>query len=63
VSADPGSLRSAFLAILGDDTRRSYMRTYSRKLAEDRFDWQKNAASLASAYEQALADQNNGPSE
>jgi len=54
---DPGpeALRSAFLAILADDGRRNYMRGYSRKLAEDRFDWQKNAVTLAAAYEQAIA--------
>jgi glycosyltransferase involved in cell wall biosynthesis len=28
-----------------------YMRAYSRRLAEERFDWQRNAEHLASEYE------------
>jgi D-inositol-3-phosphate glycosyltransferase len=57
VVPSPEGLRSAFSAILADDARRSFMRTYSRKLAEERFDWQKNAADLAAEYDKALAGQ------
>jgi D-inositol-3-phosphate glycosyltransferase len=35
--------RSAFLDILGDQGRMRYMQTYSRWLAEERFDWSKNS--------------------
>jgi glycosyltransferase involved in cell wall biosynthesis len=44
VDPDPETLRSAFLEILGDQARMRYMQTYSRWLAEERFDWHKNTA-------------------
>jgi glycosyltransferase involved in cell wall biosynthesis len=53
VNPEPEELRSAFRAILADEARRTYMRAYSRKLAEDRFDWHENAATLATAYAKA----------
>jgi glycosyltransferase involved in cell wall biosynthesis len=37
------TLRSEFLDILGDQGRLRYMQTYSRWLAEERFDWAKNS--------------------
>jgi D-inositol-3-phosphate glycosyltransferase len=42
VPPDPPTLRSTFLAILGDPDRKRYMSVYSRQLAEDRFDWHHN---------------------
>ncbi|MGO9912407.1 MAG: glycosyltransferase family 4 protein [Acidimicrobiales bacterium] len=53
VPAEPGILRSTFLEILDDDARRGYMQRYSRRLAEDRFDWHRNTASLAAQYDAA----------
>lgn len=50
VSSEPGALRSAFLDILRDQPRRQFMRAYSRQLAEERFDWHKNASRLESDY-------------
>lgn len=46
VAPEPGALRSAFLEILNDQARREHMRAYSRQLAQERFDWNKNARSL-----------------
>jgi D-inositol-3-phosphate glycosyltransferase len=37
------TLRSVFLDILGNQSRMRYMQTYSRWLAEERFDWSKNS--------------------
>jgi D-inositol-3-phosphate glycosyltransferase len=53
VTPEPGVLRATFLEILGDEARMAYMRRYSRLLAQERFDWHKNAASLAADYEVA----------
>src|SRR6185437_8993905 len=50
VSPEPAALRSAFLDILRDQPRRRYMQSYSRQLAEERFDWHKNAAQLESDH-------------
>jgi glycosyltransferase involved in cell wall biosynthesis len=51
VPAEPGVLRSTFLDLLGKPGRMRYMQAYSRRLAEERFDWQSNAENLASEYE------------
>jgi glycosyltransferase involved in cell wall biosynthesis len=51
VPAEPEVLRSTFLDLLGEPDRLSYMRAYSRRLAEERFDWHSNAEHLASEYE------------
>jgi glycosyltransferase involved in cell wall biosynthesis len=53
VPAEPEALRSTFLDILGDPERLRYMRAYSRRLAQERFDWPGNAEHLASGYELA----------
>lgn len=55
VSPDADSLRLAFLKILADEPRRCYMQAYSRRLAEERFDWHKNSVQLAYDYDLALA--------
>ena len=55
VAPQPGALRSAFLDILRDQPRRQYMRAYSRQLAEERFDWHKNASHLDSEHTLARA--------
>lgn len=52
VSPEPDALRSAFLDILRDQPRRHYMQAYSRQLAEERFDWHKNASRLDSPLPQ-----------
>jgi D-inositol-3-phosphate glycosyltransferase len=51
VRAEPEVLRSTFLDLLGEPDRLSYMGAYSRRLAEERFDWHANARQLASQYE------------
>ena len=51
VPPEPEILRSTFLGLLGQPDRMRYMRAYSRRLAEERFDWQNNAEHLASEYE------------
>ena len=43
VPSQSDTLRSAFHEILRDDDRMKYMRNYSRTLAEERFDWRRNA--------------------
>jgi D-inositol-3-phosphate glycosyltransferase len=53
VTPEAGVLRSTFLEILGDDARRAYMQRYSRLVAEERFDWHKNAVRLAAQYDAA----------
>lgn len=53
VPPDARSLRAAFLEIIDDDDRRAYMQRYSRSLAEERFDWDNNAAGLVAQYEAA----------
>ena len=53
VAAEPESLRTAFLEILGDEPRLARMRRYSRQLAEDRFDWRSNAQGLLDLYDEA----------
>lgn len=50
VSPEPDVLRSTFLEILGNSNLKKYMQAYSRRLAEEHFDWQKNAKLLASEY-------------
>ena len=57
VPPESGSLRSTFLEILGDGSRRRYMQAYSRRVAEERFDWHQNAMRLASDYDLALVTQ------
>jgi D-inositol-3-phosphate glycosyltransferase len=54
VPPEPEAMRSAFLQILADPHRNAYMRAYSRSLAEERFEWQRNAAHQASEYHRAL---------
>jgi D-inositol-3-phosphate glycosyltransferase len=54
IPPEPDALRSAFLRILADPRRRAYMSAYSRSLAEERFEWQTNAAHLGSEYHSAL---------
>ena len=51
IDPEPSALRSAFLRILGNPDRMRYMRTYSRWLAEERFDWWKNSMLHVSQYE------------
>jgi D-inositol-3-phosphate glycosyltransferase len=51
VPPEPEVLRSTFLGLLGEPARMSYMRAYSRRLAEERFDWRINAEHLAAEYE------------
>ncbi len=53
VAPEPQVLRSAFLEILRSPERRAHMQGYSRHLAEERFDWRKNAEHLAAEYGQA----------
>lgn len=53
VDPEPGTLRSALLEILGDPARMRYMQTYSRQLAEERFDWCKNTLSHTPQYQAA----------
>ena len=50
IPTDPKALRSAILAILGDEDRRAYMRRYSRSLAVERFDWRSNARANEDLY-------------
>ena len=50
VPARPDALRGAFREILGDDERRSRMAASSRRLAEECFDWHRNAGDLAEIY-------------
>jgi rhamnosyl/mannosyltransferase len=47
VDPDPDTLRSTLLDILNDPGRMRYMQTYSRWLAEERFDWSKNTIAIA----------------
>jgi D-inositol-3-phosphate glycosyltransferase len=54
VPPEPEAMRSAFLQILADPHCSAYMRAYSRRLAEERFEWQRNAAHQASEYHRAL---------
>jgi D-inositol-3-phosphate glycosyltransferase len=51
VPPEPEILRSTFLDLLGQPARMNHMQTYSRRLAEERFDWEINAERLASEYE------------
>ncbi len=53
VPRDPEVLRSTFLHLLGTPGRMAYMEAYSRRLAEERFDWHRNADHLAAAYYRA----------
>jgi glycosyltransferase involved in cell wall biosynthesis len=50
VLPEPASLRKAFLEILGDKDRLRRMRRFSRELAEERFDWRRNARGLLHLY-------------
>ena len=43
VEPEPAKLRAEFLDILGNPERRQRMQVYSRQLAEERLDWQRNA--------------------
>ncbi len=53
VPPEPDVLRSTFVDILRDPGRRVHMRTYSRRVAEERFDWRRNSEDLASEYDSA----------
>ena len=53
VEPEPQVLRETFLAIIADAPRMLYMQAYSRQLAEERFDWRKNAGFLAADYTRA----------
>jgi D-inositol-3-phosphate glycosyltransferase len=53
VEPEPEELRAEFLDILGNPERRQRMQVYSRQLAEERFDWQRNAKDLAAEYTRA----------
>lgn len=50
VAPEPAALRSAFIDILSNQPRRHYMQAYSRQLAEERFDWHKNASQLEAEH-------------
>jgi len=53
VEPEPEVLRSTFLGLLDAPGRMRYMQAYSRRLAEERFDWQSNAEHLAADYDVA----------
>ena len=53
ISPEPDVLRATFLDILNDPGRMTHMQTYSRRLAEERFDWRRNSEHLASEYRRA----------
>ncbi len=53
VEPEADRLRAVFLELLGDDGRRAHMAKYSRELALERFDWDRNAAELSQDYEAA----------
>ncbi len=53
VSPEPQVLRSTFLNVLADSKRMKRMQVYSRHIAEQRFDWRRNAERLASDYNYA----------
>ena len=55
IAPEPEILRATFLDLLDQPDRLRYMRMYSRRLAEERFDWQINAAELGSRYQAAPA--------
>jgi len=55
IPPEPQALRSMLAGILGDPGRRRYMQAYSRRLAEERFDWRRNSEHLASEYDSACA--------
>jgi D-inositol-3-phosphate glycosyltransferase len=55
VEPEAAKLRTEFLDILGNPERRQRMQVYSRHLAEERFDWHRNAADLAAEYTAACA--------
>jgi D-inositol-3-phosphate glycosyltransferase len=50
ISPEAAQLRATFLDILSDPERQARMRSYSRKVAEDLFDWQKNVGQLAAEH-------------
>jgi len=50
VPSESETLRSAFLEILRDGDRLRYMKNYSRTLAEERFDWRRNAQDMVHLY-------------
>ena len=53
VEPEPADLRAEFLDILGNPERRQRMQVYSRQLAKERFDWQRNTTDLAAEYTRA----------
>jgi D-inositol-3-phosphate glycosyltransferase len=53
VSPEPDVLRATFLDILNNPGRMKHMQLYSRRLAEERFDWRKNSENMASEYRRA----------
>jgi D-inositol-3-phosphate glycosyltransferase len=53
VSPEPDVLRATFLEILNDPGRMGHMQSYSRRLAEERFDWRRNSEHVASEYRRA----------
>lgn len=50
IRPEPRELRAAFLRILHEPGRSRYMRAYSRRIAEQCFDWRANAARHAVEY-------------
>ncbi len=53
VEPEPAELRAEFLDILGNPERQQRMQAYSRRLAKERFDWQRNTTDLAAEYTRA----------
>ena len=53
VEPEPSELRAEFLDILGNPERRQRMQVYSRELAKERFDWERNTTDLAAEYTRA----------
>jgi glycosyltransferase involved in cell wall biosynthesis len=53
VEPEPAELRAEFLDILGNPERRQRMQVYSRQLAKERFDWERNTTDLAAEYTRA----------
>jgi D-inositol-3-phosphate glycosyltransferase len=53
VSPEADVLRATFLEILNDPDRMRHMQNYSRRLAEERFDWLRNSEHVASEYRSA----------
>jgi D-inositol-3-phosphate glycosyltransferase len=63
IEPEPEKLRSTFLEILSNPDRMQRMRAYSRQLAQDRFDWRRNAANLAADYSSAYGSRQQAKSQ